>query len=40
MEGYGVECLELQGGKVIRWEAAFNVWEAGRELENRYFQPA
>ncbi len=38
MEGYGVEVLELRGGKVIRWEAAFNVWEAGNQAASRYFQ--
>jgi nuclear transport factor 2 (NTF2) superfamily protein len=37
MAGYGVEILELRGGKVIRWEAAFNVWEVGNEAAARYF---
>ena len=37
MAGYGVEVLELRGGKVIRWEAAFNVWEVGNEAATRYF---
>jgi nuclear transport factor 2 (NTF2) superfamily protein len=38
MAGYGVEILELRGGKVIRWEAAFNVWEVGNEAATRYFE--
>jgi nuclear transport factor 2 (NTF2) superfamily protein len=38
MEGSGVEILELKGGQVIRWEAAFNVWEAGNQAATRYFQ--
>ena len=39
MAGFGVEVLELRGGKVIRWEAAFNVWEVGNEAATRYFDP-
>jgi nuclear transport factor 2 (NTF2) superfamily protein len=37
MAGFGVEFLELRGGKVIRWEASFNVWEVGNEAATRYF---
>jgi nuclear transport factor 2 (NTF2) superfamily protein len=38
MAGFGVETLELRGGKVIRWDAAFNVWEVGNEAASRYFE--
>jgi len=37
MAGYGVEIIELREGKVIRWEASFNVWEVGNEAATRYF---
>jgi len=37
MAGRGIELLELRGGKVVRWEAAFNVWEVGNEAATRYF---
>jgi nuclear transport factor 2 (NTF2) superfamily protein len=40
MAGRGVELIELAGGKVIRWEASFNVWEVGNEAATRYFDPA
>jgi nuclear transport factor 2 (NTF2) superfamily protein len=39
MAGSGVEILELRGGQVIRWEAAFNVWQAGNQAASRYFLP-
>ncbi len=35
MAGYGVEILELRGGEVIRWEAAFNAWDVGNEAATR-----
>ena len=38
MAGFGVEMLELRDGKVIRWEAAFNIWEVGNETAHRYFE--
>ncbi len=37
MAGFGVEFLELRGGKVIRWEASFNVGEVGNAAATRYF---
>lgn len=40
MEGSGIELLELRAGKLVRWEAAFNVWEAGNQAATRYFDPA
>jgi len=40
MEGSGIELLELRAGKLVRWEAAFNVWEVGNQAATRYFDPA
>jgi nuclear transport factor 2 (NTF2) superfamily protein len=30
MEGAGVEFMTLRDGKIILWEAVFNVWEPGK----------
>jgi nuclear transport factor 2 (NTF2) superfamily protein len=38
MAGFGVETLELRGGKVARWETAFNVWDIGQETAACHFQ--
>jgi nuclear transport factor 2 (NTF2) superfamily protein len=40
MQGRGVELIEFGNGKVVRWEASFNVWEVGNEAASRYFDPA
>ena len=29
MEGFGIELLTIEAGKIVRWEAVFNVWEKG-----------
>lgn len=29
MEGYGIELLTIEAGKIARWDAVFNVWEKG-----------
>lgn len=29
MEGHGIELLTIEEGKIVMWEAVFNVWEKG-----------
>jgi nuclear transport factor 2 (NTF2) superfamily protein len=29
MEGFGIELLTIEAGKIVTWEAVFNVWEKG-----------
>jgi nuclear transport factor 2 (NTF2) superfamily protein len=29
MEGFGIELLTIEAGKIVRWDAVFNVWEKG-----------
>jgi len=36
-EARGVEAIQLKDGKVVRWDCAYNMWEAGKQVENSYF---
>ena len=40
MDGFGVELVEeLDCGKTVSWDAAHNVWEAGKAMDTSYFRP-
>jgi nuclear transport factor 2 (NTF2) superfamily protein len=39
MEGRELELIEMREGKVVLWDACFNVWEEGKALESEYFEP-
>jgi hypothetical protein len=40
MDGFGVELVEeLDCGKAVSWDAAHNVWEAGKAMDTSYFRP-
>lgn len=32
MHGHGVELWQYRDGKLVRWEAALNIWEAGTDI--------